>query len=216
METQAYVEQMRLDGGHPALDFMNTLGGPEGGPPAPHDDYLRGYEDLAVFAGRTMLLDEPAVERLRRRAKRNPDEAAAAFEKALELRELVDEVFRPLVHAREPAAAALARLAEAERAALEHAALRPAGGAYEWTWAGDGSLEAPLWPVAHAALDLLSTGPLDRLSMCAGCRWLFLDESKNRSRRWCSMAECGTATKKRRYVERRRARRAAAARSHSA
>jgi predicted RNA-binding Zn ribbon-like protein len=216
METVAYVQQMRLDGGHPALDFMNTLGGPEGGPPAPHDDYLRGYQDVAVFAGRTGLLDDLAVGRLRRRAKRRPDEAGSAFEKALELRELVDDLFRPLVHAREPAPAALARLAEAERAALGHAALQHTGEGYTWTWSADGSLEAPLWPLAHAALDLLSSGPLDRLSMCAGCRWLYLDESKNRSRRWCSMAECGTATKKRRYVERRRARRAAGARSQSA
>ncbi|WP_431899638.1 CGNR zinc finger domain-containing protein [Micromonospora chalcea] len=35
---------------------------------------------------------------------------------------------------------------------------------------------------------------------------LFIDESKNRSRRWCSMDDCGTAEKIRRYVEVRRIR----------
>jgi predicted RNA-binding Zn ribbon-like protein len=216
METEAYVQQMRLDGGHPALDYVNTLGGPEGGPPAPHDDYLRRYEDLAVLAWRVALIDEPTCERLLRRARRRPDEADAVFREALELRSLVDAVFRPVAHGQEPSARVLARLAEAERAVLEHAALERGGDGYRWAWSGNGALEAPLWPVTDAAVDLLRTGPLERLSVCHGCRWLYLDESKNASRRWCSMVECGTSAKKRRYVERRRARRAASARPRSA
>jgi predicted RNA-binding Zn ribbon-like protein len=53
-------------------------------------------------------------------------------------------------------------------------------------------------------VELLTAGPLDRLKLCGGCRWLFLDRSKNRSRRWCSMEHCGTAAKMRRYTGRRR------------
>ncbi|WP_414636011.1 CGNR zinc finger domain-containing protein [Actinophytocola sp.] len=48
-----------------------------------------------------------------------------------------------------------------------------------------------------------TTGPLDRIKTCAGCRFIFVDESKNRSRRWCGMADRGTAAKIRRYVARR-------------
>jgi len=50
-----------------------------------------------------------------------------------------------------------------------------------------------------AAVDLLRTGPLDRLKVCAACPWLFLDTSRNRSRRWCSMSDCGARLKMRRY-----------------
>ena len=50
----------------------------------------------------------------------------------------------------------------------------------------------PLRPVAHAAVQLLTAGELDRIKVCGGCRFLFIDESKNRSRRWCSMDDCGT------------------------
>jgi predicted RNA-binding Zn ribbon-like protein len=64
-----------------------------------------------------------------------------------------------------------------------------------------------LWPVAYAATELLTSGPLGRVKNCAGCNWLFVDESKNRSRRWCSMEECGTHAKMRRYVARRAAKR---------
>jgi predicted RNA-binding Zn ribbon-like protein len=64
--------------------------------------------------------------------------------------------------------------------------------------------------VTHAAVELLADGRLERLKVCANCRWLFLDQSRNRSRRWCSMADCGTAVKMERFVERRRVRRESA------
>ena len=47
---------------------------------------------------------------------------------------------------------------------------------------------------------------LARLHQCDGCCWLFLDHSRGAGRRWCSMADCGTEAKKRRYVQRRRER----------
>jgi len=62
-----------------------------------------------------------------------------------------------------------------------------------------------LSPVVHAAVELLTSGPLDRVKACAGCHWLFVDESKNRSRRWCTMEVCGTNEKVRRYLARRAA-----------
>jgi predicted RNA-binding Zn ribbon-like protein len=65
-----------------------------------------------------------------------------------------------------------------------------------------------LWPVAHAAAALLTGPDVYRVKQCAGCPWLFLDRSRNGSRRWCAMTDCGTNEKIRRYVARRAARRA--------
>jgi predicted RNA-binding Zn ribbon-like protein len=70
-------------------------------------------------------------------------------------------------------------------------------------------LQSPLWPVAEAAYRLLTGPDLQRVKRCAGCPWLFLDSSKNGSRRWCSMEVCGTHEKIRRYVNRRAERRTA-------
>jgi predicted RNA-binding Zn ribbon-like protein len=84
-----------------------------------------------------------------------------------------------------------------------------AGRGLRWDWSHADDLRTPLWPITHAATNLLAHGPPQSLKVCANCRWLFLDQSRNRSRRWCSMENCGTAVKKERYVERRRARRAA-------
>jgi predicted RNA-binding Zn ribbon-like protein len=119
----------------------------------------------------------------------------------------VDGIFRPLAGGSRPPDRFLLALREAEREALARAELRPAGASFLWSWPERDELEAPLWPLAPAAIELLTTGALGRLTLCGQCRWFFLDASKNRSRRWCSMGDCGTAVKKRRYVERRRARR---------
>jgi predicted RNA-binding Zn ribbon-like protein len=63
---------------------------------------------------------------------------------------------------------------------------------------------ALLGPIVWRAVELLETGPLDRVKECPadGCGWLFLDTSKNRSRQWCSMQTCGNVSKVRRFRER--------------
>jgi predicted RNA-binding Zn ribbon-like protein len=50
-------------------------------------------------------------------------------------------------------------------------------------------------------------GSWDRLKACgcSTCLWVFYDESKNRSRSWCSMEVCGNREKARRYRARARA-----------
>jgi predicted RNA-binding Zn ribbon-like protein len=93
--------------------------------------------------------------------------------------------------------------------ALAAARLIESGGAFRWTWDADADLERPIWPIVHAAIELLTAGPLDRVKACALCQYLFIDRSKNRSRRWCSMAACGTTEKMRRYTARRAAKRQA-------
>ena len=65
-------------------------------------------------------------------------------------------------------------------------------------------------PLAYAAWDLLTSGPLNRVKRCPACPWLYLDQSKNGSRRWCTMEDCGKAVKMRRYVAKRAAARQAA------
>jgi predicted RNA-binding Zn ribbon-like protein len=75
------------------------------------------------------------------------------------------------------------------------------GNPYTWQW----DRPDPLWPVAIAAVDLLRDPErLARVKRCAQCSWLFLDRSRNGSRRWCSMGECGAQVKMRRYRAARR------------
>ncbi|MCL5734628.1 MAG: CGNR zinc finger domain-containing protein [Actinobacteria bacterium] len=82
----------------------------------------------------------------------------------------------------------------------------PARPRFDWEWSGLGdSLTSLLWPVARATAELLSSRQKSQLRECAGdsCEWLFLDLSKNASRRWCDMSACGNRAKAKRYRARK-------------
>jgi predicted RNA-binding Zn ribbon-like protein len=206
LETSAHIAGLRLDGGHLALDFVNTMGGSHELPPEPHDEHLRSYGDLLAWGVRTGLLEEAVAERLWRAAEADPGAAERALRAAIEQREQAYAVVRALAESRRPPAEALRGVEEKARGALAAARLeRFDDGSYRWRWEHADDLHSPLRPLAHATVELLADAPLDRLKRCEGCRWLFLDASKNRSRHWCSMEVCGKHAKMRRYVERRRA-----------
>ena len=188
-------------GGDPALDLANTLEGPDS------PDSLVDYAELTAWAERVGVIDPGAAARLAERGRERPADAARALDAARVLRAIVDAVFRPLATGREPPADALARLLARGADAAAAGRLARTDGAFVLAWDGD-EPERVLWPLAVAAVDLLRHGPLDRLKVCDACPWLFLDTSRNRSRRWCTMSECGANAKMRRY----RARRATAGR----
>ena len=186
------VHAMLLVSGHPALDFVNTLGGRKD---TRDDEYLHSYADLVAWSRRVGMLDASTSAKLADVARRRPAQADAALAAALELRAHFDAVVRATLARRTPRATDLDALRRAELQALTHAKLT---GDFAWTWTAT-ALERPLWPLAQSAVDLLRAGPLDRLAECERCRWLFLDLSRNRSRRWCSMQACGAIVKMRRH-----------------
>jgi predicted RNA-binding Zn ribbon-like protein len=193
----AHIAELELRGNDVALDFANTL---EGTWAEPGTEHLGEYTDLSGWAAHAGLVADADGARLLALAADDADGAAAAVRAATALRAVVFDVFAPLAVGDRAPRAALHALREVHRAALARATLAPRGpGRHEWTWDGD-DLERPLWPVTVAAVDLLRDGPrLQRLKICAQCRWLFLDQSRNHSRRWCSMSECGAQVKMRRY-----------------
>lgn len=183
---------MRLDGGHPALELVNTIYGQVGGPV--EYDALAAPEDLVVLARRIGLadLETPASD--------------TALADVRALRDTVDLLLRARIAGDQPPPGALAALEAAARVALGTARLTPQGNALGWMWPSSDA-HSPVHRLAHAALELLSNeAELTRLRQCDGCCWLFLDHSRGAGRRWCSMADCGTEAKKRRYVQRRRER----------
>ena len=202
------VDELPLVGGNLALDFANTQSGPPGG--APDVESLAGYEDLVAWALRIGVIGPSDADNLVRHARRRPRDADAAFERATALRGLIFGLFASIARDAPPSADALARLRDDEAEALAHADLSTAPGGFAWTWSRPRDLDGLRWPIVHAATMLLTDGSLERIKACGGCRYLFLDETKNGSRRWCSMAECGTRAKMRRFVARRSAARSRA------
>jgi predicted RNA-binding Zn ribbon-like protein len=123
---------------------------------------------------------------------------------------MIYRVFSAVVEEREPRGMDLADLNAALREASARLELAPSAGGFEWTWVLDeNELDRVLWPIVGSAANLLTSAELGRVCRCAreGCDWLFVDLSKNQSRRWCSMELCGSRVKSRRYYRRRKQKR---------
>ena len=75
-----------------------------------------------------------------------------------------------------------------------------------WSLTEADPLERALMSISLSAAELLTSTLSDRIRECADseCGWIFIDHSKNRSRRWCSMSDCGNLAKARRFQERKR------------
>ena len=201
METPGYIEQLRIVGGDPALDFVNTE---DGDPPM---ESLRGYGDLVAWSVRAGLFSADEGERLVGEADRRPEDAEAVYHEALRLRGALQDVFRAVAEGGDAPERGLETLRGYEREALSRGKLVQGEGGFSWEWKDGRDLARMLWSVAHAATRLLTSRDLVRLKLCAGCYWVFLDASRNRSRRWCTMEVCGTDEKMRRYVAKRAAKR---------
>ena len=191
----AGIRELPIVGGHLALDFANTVDDPLG--PRRYD-HLAVYPELLTWSVRVESIPPAAADALARTARDRPRAADAAVRRAAALRDALNATFGALADTADPGPA-WPELRPFVTAAHRHAGLSP-GPALSWRFT---DLESPLWPVAAAAFDLLTSPDVARLKRCAGCPWLFLDRSKNASRRWCSMQDCGTHEKIQRYVSKR-------------
>ena len=205
METSDHISALRVIGGNLALDFANTAEGTLEG--KIERENILSYEDLVFWGYHVGILSGEDGERLLRKGRESPVEAHAVFARALGFRGHLYGLFRAVAEGKQPPTESVEALRRYECETLSHADLVPSGGGFAWEWAVGDELAGVLWPIAHAATGLLTSGPLGRIKGCAGCNWLFVDESKNKSRRWCSMEDCGTHAKMRRYVARRAAKR---------
>ncbi len=198
------MDELRLLGERLCLNFANTVDPRHSDHPR---EFLATYADLVAWARRADALTQDEGDHLLHEATRRPADATAVFHQARALREAVYTVFSALARGASPAEATVAMLNDELSAALSHARVAPSGAAFVWAWEDNGpALDRMLWPVARSAADLLTSGCLGRVRECPGedgCGWLFLDTSKNGSRRWCSMEGCGNRSKARRYHARR-------------
>jgi len=193
-----------LSGGALCLDFVNTV---DNRPTPERKELLNRYEDLLAWARQAGAITARQAEVLERKATRRPREAQSVLDGARAVRETLFALFSAAFAGRRLPSTELASLNRAVAAALERLRLSPRpGGRARWTWDEDPALERPLWPVLRSATELLTSDDLARVGECAAdtCAWLFLDRSKNRSRRWCDMTVCGNRDKVRRLRQRQR------------
>src|SRR5690606_16353511 len=177
------------------LDYANTLEGRHADQPC---ETLGNYEALVTWCRRHSILDEPGAQRLVQRAASHPDQAARALTHAIALREALYQIFSALADGKAPQRAELATFNAALAEALAFLRITRAADGFTWTWsAGEDAFDRVLWPIALAAANLLTSPQATVIRKCAApdCGWLFLDTTRNRSRRWCDMKICGNRAK---------------------
>ncbi len=195
------TKKFHLIGGDLSLDFTNTLGGKRG---AITRESLNRYIDLLSWFEQARVMEKAEVAKLAREAERQPEEAARVLERAIQLRESIYNLCAAVVEGRTSPKSDLERLNSELTVGLGRIRVMPAKGnsMFTWGWRMGEGLDAPLGPVVRAAADLFTNGhKLEQLRRCGGdnCGWLFIDSSKNHSRRWCDMRDCGNLAKVRRH-----------------
>jgi predicted RNA-binding Zn ribbon-like protein len=191
-------------GGRPCVALANTVIWRRG----EHRELLTGYDALLRWALHTGSVAPEIAETLAGLAEDRPRAAADALGRALEVRELLYRVFAAVAAGEPIGAADLDDLNAAIAGALGHAALEPAAaGGFVLGWQRpEAHLGAPLWAPLRSAAEVLSGPDLARVKQCPGptCGWLFVDDTRSGTRRWCEPHLCGARERARTHYARRR------------
>lgn len=193
--------QLKQVGGRLCLDFINTV-----------DRELTGFSSewlvdaisLIDWAQQMQLLTPQQADALRSQIQQQSEAAQAVFEQAIALRERLYRIFSAVSAGQPPPSDDWVHLNQWLTAAYLHSQLVWDGARFVRTQTDIDCLESVLWQVVRSAEELLLDPMLDRVRKCAGtdCGWIFLDTSRNRSRRWCDMEDCGNRAKARRHYKR--------------
>jgi predicted RNA-binding Zn ribbon-like protein len=186
------------------LDFVNTVGSRVCEQP---QDKLRVFSDLVRWSKEAGLIHESETLQLLTDSEADSSEAIKTLDQARELRETLFRIFGALGRKESPAVGDLATLNEVLRARPIRLEVCAQGQDFRCERkSAQGDIGRLLAPVAWSAADLLASDLVHHVRQCADaeCGWLFVDTTKNHSRRWCAMNDCGSHAKAKRYYQRKK------------
>ncbi|MGY3693012.1 putative RNA-binding Zn ribbon-like protein [Bradyrhizobium sp. USDA 3240] len=184
-------------GGRVCLDFANTLDWRTSNDP---QELIPDYAALLSWSERRGTLPLAAIRKLK--AHSASSVAVAAMQKAHDLRRDIWGISDALRSGRSADLRLVNRMLSA--APRQPDLVRQDHG-YRHALAGIDVTE-PLWPVLWSLTALLASDDASRIGCCEadGCGWFFVDESPNRTRRWCSSEVCGNRERARRAYAKRK------------
>ena len=198
MSISKSISRLRLDGGMLCLDFVNTV---DNRKRKEVYDYLLGFKELLQWYGHNGALSPKIIHTLERLAKDYPQKAAVVFEKSRVLRELLHRLLLALIAGKNPAPADLVQFNNYIGEAYANIEMGWLGGKGKLQFNAP-ALEQVYWWLVKSAVELYTTGSPGQVKECPACGWLFLDKSRNGSRKWCSMSTCGDVNKVTRNYQR--------------
>ena len=196
--------EFELNAGVLCLDFANTVS--RRNVPGRATDLLANYGDFVTFAKQSKVISPQIARELLAAGLTEKRKAARVLEAAVILREAIFRVFSAVAAGRPAVVKDVKVINDFAGDALEHRHIVASGHGYQWEWKADKAdlLAKIVWPIALSAADLLTSEKLLGVRECGAddCAWLFLDESRNHSRRWCDMKVCGNRQKARLHYQR--------------
>ena len=199
MKENQDIFEMRLDGGNLSLDFMNTINDRYEEPP---EDYLHHYLDLITWAHFANAIDCSQKKKLLQISQENQEEANQIYKESIQLRETIYEYIVSLINRDEISPANSQLINQWISKAFSNLELTRMGKEFVLDWKAENfGLESVLWPITRSFTDLITSDARKRIKQCSNCGWVFVDYSKNNSRRWCSMETCGNRVKARRFAK---------------
>lgn len=192
LDSGTYNGTYKLIGGEISLDLINTVSWPD---TAREHDWLDRPSNVIAWAMASGILAEE---------ERGTLEANASDGKAVtqvhHIRNDLRDVLRPLAFDEQPPSQAVKTLNARIHEIWAHRRIDP--DSHQWTWDAPKTLTELFAPVIWNAAHILTNADHTRIGHCPSCRWLFYDTTRNRSRRWCDMADCGSRDKALRYYHR--------------
>jgi predicted RNA-binding Zn ribbon-like protein len=195
--TKPAPEPFKLYAGHPGLELINTLDMRFTQEPV---ELLPTYRELLRFCAQVELLTQEQARRLAHSVQAR--DAQKVLSAAKELREALSAYVYGRIDRTRTLGEPLPILERHFHDAALHRTLQTDDARLGWTWSGvEHEPEFPLWRLAQESEDLLMSHAPEQTKECGdpSCRWLFLDTSKNHTRRWCDMKTCGNRMKARRF-----------------
>jgi predicted RNA-binding Zn ribbon-like protein len=193
-----------VSGGLLCLGIVNTVLWRRSGAPV---EQLHDYSDLVHSVARAGWLESP--DELVATSRAHPRKAGAAFARAIALRESLFRLLSAVAAGHSLPSGDLAALNASLSESLRHLRVGTESAAESRFWASwedQADLDLPRWQIAASASALLTSDLRTGLKQCPGdrCGWVFVDESRNQSRRWCSSTMCGNRARVRAHYERSR------------
>ena len=207
------IKNWKFIGGRLCLDFVNSVGGREEHEENPYPeniivkDKLENYNDFITWGKEIGIITEAERKYLLYLNSSEKNEAEITFKKAIELRESLFKITYDVINNKEPDEKMIQILNREYSAANGNRKLVYMNNKIEWQFSKNPlKPDYLMWLIAESAVKLLSSDLLSRVKICSGddCGWLFLDTSKNKSRQWCDMKDCGNVAKVRRFRERQK------------
>ncbi len=189
-----------LSGKELCLDFANTAEWHASEHPK---EKLKTYNDLVQWALLSKILSEKDAQKLIQKAKKEPSKAEHVLTRVIELREAIYHAFSDLAKGNLPSKKDMEVINLNLSRAMAQSELVHTKDGFIWsTSRGKEDLDSMLGPIIQSAAELLTSNSLERVKECAddrGCGYLFMDKSRNKSRRWCDMTDCGNRAKAQRF-----------------